>query len=484
LAELSLDLLESLLVDIINRCRTIQNRSALLIHSEFASEKPEKLAKLISAICGKLMDHLVILRNKYIDDPVNILTDVRIIDDFVRELGANLRYVDGAIATKLPWSLPQPLELLSEKILPGTSLMLRPQWKYNYAILPYDLGESYREELEKLFTKEQVGHIFEGFPERFHIISFPSIERRTALLHCDLGHEIGHLVAKKFLEVEDENSAYLVDLRKGIAARVTSENSGAEPQVIQEIIQQKLELAAEVWWSGLTEIISDMFAMRLLGPAALFALFQMALGDTLDLPPTERTSFYPPWRTRLRHALHTLETVTLIPISVGDDESPETKKTREDVQQRIDEIKVLTSEDSDREAIADDWVTLLAYESIEGAIEEVERFLQNEHGGAFMVPAELYGDVYHLVQRLSYNIPPNAIEDSSFDSRPARLEIILNAAWFYRISALKNPFTGGEIDEDFQKQYRILNRLTLKAIEFSHVQQRHNEWNATAGLEQ
>lgn len=475
-------MLDTLLVDIINRCREIQRRSVLLFHSEFASENPEKLAKLIGDICLHLADHLLLLRNKYNGDPVNVLNDIRIIDDFVRDLGANLRYVDGAMATKLPWSLPQPLERLSEKILPGTNLMLRPQWKYNYSILVSDLGELYREELDKVLSTDTVTQIFAGFPSKFHIISFPAVERRTALLHCDLGHEIGHLVAKKFLELEEQTSTYLVDLRRRIATQVESEAPGEKPPlVVHEMVQERLELAAAVRWFGLAEIISDIFAMRLLGPAALFALFQMAISDSLDLPPDEDTSFYPPWRTRLRHALRTLKKAGLVPITKGADQTPETAQVCERVQRRVDEIEDLTSRESDLRAIRHDPVVSLAYESIDSAINEVEQFLQQEYGGTFLIPEELYRDAYHLVHRLSQRIPPNAIETTSFDSRPASLVTILNAAWLYRISSLTDPFANGVLNEDFQKEYRILNRLTLKAIEFSHVQQLYKEWDSNRG---
>ena len=128
---LQLDLLDDLIFGVINRCQTIGERSKILCHSEFASENPRKLAKLINKICSELTDHLVALRNNYSKDPPNVIKIIRFIDDFVQELGTHLRYIDGAITTKLPWSLPQPLEQLTEKFLPKTTLMLLPQWNYN-----------------------------------------------------------------------------------------------------------------------------------------------------------------------------------------------------------------------------------------------------------------------------------------------------------------------------------------------------------------
>jgi hypothetical protein len=476
--ELSSDLLDSLIVDITNRCRAVGERSALLSHLEFASENPKKLAKLIGDISYQLPDHLVVLRHKYQRDPANVLNDIRIIDDFVRELAANLRYVDGAVATKLPWSLPQPLENLAKRILPGTNLMLRPQWKYNYSILIPDLGEGYREELRRILPQNTVDTIFTNFPTEFHIISFPSVERGTVLLHCDLAHEIGHLVARKFIEYEEETSSYLVDLQRRIAKQVKTESS--KDKSARESIEESLELAISVRSFGLAEIISDIFAMRLLGPAALFALLQMAMGDSLDLQPNEETSFYPPWRTRLRHALRSLEKTDLLPVRTASDKSKtDSKRICKNVQNRIEQIRELTEQRSDAKVLASDGVVRLAYDSIDTTIPEVEDFLTENYGTTFLTPQQLYPDVYHLVQRLSANIPPNAIESASFKSRPAGLEVILNAAWFFRISELKNAFADGVLSENFLREYRILNRLTFKAIEFSHVQQLYKQWDLT-----
>ena len=475
---LSQDLVDTLLVDVINRCRTIRSRSSVLAQAEFASENPVKLARLIGNICSELEPHLVAIRDKYPQNS-NALNDIKLIDDFVREIGAQLRYIDGAIATKVPSSLPQPLERLCDKLLPGTNLMLRPQWKYNYSILLHDLGVSYRRELSQILPQSAVENLFNDFPPRFHIISFPSVERRTALLHCDLAHEIGHLIAKAYLLYEGKNRPYLLDLRRKIADRVKAEFKD-RPQLIEETIESRLLDADFIRWRGFSEIISDMFAVHLFGPAALFALFQMAIADSLDFPPTKETSFYPPWRRRLRHAIATLVGTNLLPDENESDGFAVRLPVQEKVKARVDAIRAMTISNVDQVALEADWTTKIAYDSIDESIPHVETFLRQNYVNSFLDREKLYKQVYPLVERLQLKLPPNAVEVSPYDSQAADLEAILNAAWFYRIAFLERPFHEGKFDEDFQSDYEILNALTLKAIEYSHIQQNFNKWQSEA----
>ena len=461
---LDLELIDNLVFGVINRCETIRKRSKSLCHSEFASDNPVKLAKLIDKICSELIDHIVILRNRYGKDPPKIILDIRLIDDFVQELGAHLRYVDGAVTTKLPWSLPRPLEKLTEEFLPQTTLMLRPQWKYNYSINAIDLGEYYKYQLQNILSENKIKKVFSDFPAGFHIISFPSIEKTNVVLHCDLGHEIGHLIVKKFMDFEYKKSAYLIELRGKISKRVKKEPDLLPLEEGAEITRQ-LKIAVDIRRRGLEEILSDIFAMRLLGPAALFALFEIAIGDKLDLAP-KPSSYYPPWRTRLRHSLGTLEEAKLLPTF---DKLPVEDPTK-NVAQRIKVIENIVNDKSDQKAIKEDWLTKLAYDSVDEAIPHFREFLRENYNNKFITHCDLYEQVYDLLDRLRKRITPNAT-NSFPNEEPAKFQSILNAAWFYRISDLTDLFPDNKLNKHYEEDFRTLNLLTLKAIEFSYIQE-------------
>jgi hypothetical protein len=477
LSPLSLD---GFLIDALNRCKAVQERATLLYHLEFASDNPIKLAKLISGICAEFESHLVRLRDRYEHDPVNILFEIRFVDYVTRELGAHLRYVEGAKTEKLPWSLPRPLERLAGRFLPTTTLMLRPQWHYNFSMTAGDLGDHYRKILEIILEQDTINKLFTDFPGDFHIISFPSIERKTSLLHCDLGHEIGHLVAKSFLEAEDRS--YLIDLQKKVAKYVEEDLRARslpplwEEAAKTELISRELKRAVSVRERGLEEIISDIFGIHIFGPAALFALFEIALTDEFDLLPTQTSSFYPPWRTRLRFSIEALNALGFLPIPQSSYKFLDAEKVQLGVTNVIEDIRNIVASDSDKKALESDAIVKIAYESINDTIPHINGFLTEEHGDKFIAPNKLYGQVYPLVHRLSLGILPNAIEETLDNSQVAELESILNASWFYRVSLLSKPVSDNKLNTDFYDGYDFLNRLTLKAIELAFTQNLYNEW--------
>src|SRR6266516_7173386 len=206
----------------VNRCRAVQERAHLFEHADFASPNPSLLAKLIIRISAEVASELVRLRNLYNSDPSNILRQIRLLDNFIKELATHLRYVDGARTINVPWSLPKPLEVLVSRFIPNRTVMLRPQWKYNYTISIGDLGASYRQQRKSILPATTLDAIFADFPNGFHILSFPTIERQSALLHSDLAHELGHLLADQYLT--QESNDYVAVLSEHVREQVTKEN--------------------------------------------------------------------------------------------------------------------------------------------------------------------------------------------------------------------------------------------------------------------
>jgi len=471
--ELPQEFFDSYVGDCIGRCRAVEERSAAIASSEFPSANPRKFAQLIGRIAGTLARELEKSHPRYAGDPSNVLNIIRFIDDFVQELGADLRYAEGAVTAKLPWSLTRPLEDLIARYLPMRKVMLRPQWKHNYSIIIDDLGRLYRDELRNLIAQHELSRVFADFPEGFHIVSFPSIERKNALLHCDLAHEIGHLVAELFLE--SEKADYLIDFRERIVqqTREESRDKPLPPLWEQQEIIDRLDRAALIRRRGLEELISDIFAVRALGPAALLALLGIAAGQSPDLTPDEKSAFYPPWRTRLRFALQALEDGGLRPPKPPDSKFPFMADIQRELNNALTRLREIVDVESDRRSIDEDWLVRLAYESISATMPGVRGFLDREYGPRFPSPDSLFDQAYRLVPRLWDGVPPNELGEGS-DTRPAALESILNAAWFYRVTFLKDPVAqaAGAVRPDL----RVLNRLTLKAAELAYIQGRYREW--------
>jgi hypothetical protein len=402
-------------------------------------------------------------------------------DSIIRFLGEHLRYIDGAVTHKLPWSIIKPIEKLARSIIPGISFMFRPQWKYNYSVLTDDLTNKYRDILFEFedITETSIEEIFIDLKEPFHIISFPSIERKNILLHCLIGHELGHFIVKKYLTDElTENFTKKVgpEIHNIIMDNYKSYFDPLDmfkKFYAKQEIESSIKIALQIWKRGLEEILSDIIGTLIFGPAMLFSMYELAMQKDLDHKPDYRNNFYPSWRYRLREIVRIIQRPSgkFFPLS----EKYFSKKEKlNKINNGFELIKKLTEEKFDLEIIKEDELVKIAYRELEKdivAIEHSTRYFKDELRKKILFPNKLYKDIEHLVNRIENGLPPNAVEDSIYSRRPATLIEIINAAWFYKISnnvrLLKDD---GKIDNEIFDKKDTLNRLTLRAIEYSDIE--------------
>lgn len=460
-------LLDSRVFAATTRCRSIVSRGRQLRHLEFASRNPIRLVEAISNICSVLPNEFVNLRESFETDPVNVQLQLTLIDDLVRDLGAHLRYVEAAVPSRIPYSLAAPLEQFCKRFLPSTTLMLRAQWSYNYAIITPNLKDYYRRELENFLSAEVVDEALAPLPKDFHIVSFPAVERKTVLLHSALAHEIGHLVAKRFLTSDFKPN--IPNLASKIRERLRKSQNDADFFAQAEAIDK----AQNILRKGVFEIVADIFAALSLGPAAVLAMLDTAVADALDLLPSLSTSYYPPWRMRLRIAVDNLEKEDLLSIDQGDYEFDGRQETIDRVAGRFRQIQELVRDRSDEKVIDADWLVKTAYEEIVRTIPEAERHVRKEYGEHLVRSERLYRAVFPLVHRLATGITPNEIK-TTHGCSIASVEQILNAAWFHRIATLDGKMSHAMPGDDIEEEYAALNRLTLRAIELAHIHQAYN----------
>ncbi|MBI5195951.1 MAG: hypothetical protein HZA10_06485 [Nitrospirae bacterium] len=82
----------------------------------------------------------------------------------------------------------------------------------------------------------------------------------------------------------------------------------------------------------------------------------------------------------------------------------------------------------------------------------------------------------HLIERLALGIPPNAYEKSVNEREPVNLTYIFNATWFYKISYAKKLIDEeGNLNEGIKNEQDRMNRLALKAIEYSDIEKKYRE---------
>lgn len=485
--------LESYLLEIIARARSAQERCSNLLSYDYISESPKELARAISKVCEVLSRAAVsIFSNIDWEEPLQLEQDIWLLrntDNIIQQVAAHLRYVQGARSDRLPWGIIPSFERLVKQLVPDKQVMLRPKWNYNYSVTLSDFRKSYLTALEEfsdfvpdIDIQSELRSILKN---PFHIIAFPALERENILLHTLLGHELGHLFAQRFL-----SEAKKTEFKELIVAQVelvtehemrregfSEARSGPLiwPEIRRKRIARNVNFALEYWVRALEELLSDIAGAILFGPAALFSTLEMAMQQGFDIPPSPETSFYPPWRMRLREVLRVVGTSTdsgFFPIPDSIFGSADAAERAERVNEKYRFVEDICREKGDSAAISAQPIASIAYSRVEKGIQEGTKFLLEEchlgTKGRRATAKVLYKQMHLLVSRLDHSIPPNALERSINDRSQVSLVEIINSAWLHRAS-FASPVLGtdGNLNQELPKQRMRSNRLTLKAIELS-----------------
>lgn len=469
-------LVEGYAFEIVLRSRSIRAECKGLLSKDYASNTPINLACVIRDTCSYLEDVVMhIYRSRDWADSDEAKSSLKLLqktDWLIKEIGSCIRFVDGAQTHKLPWSFIRPLEEMVAKFMPvfdegivpsNLEVMLRPKWKYNYTVHLGNLYKLFSTQLSNYAELQSLpGWVGDLRAKRFHIISFPLIERKDILLHCLLGHEMGHFAAEAFLTSERE-AAFLQYAVKQLSL-ASAADKGEHRQKQANLVLQ----ASDAWKRGSQELFSDIAGAILFGPSLLLAMLEVALQDPegLDSPPMRENQFYPPWRMRLRVILDVLKEMKLVPLPAG----TFTEHLTQSVNERFREVEDIVSLADDQSNIDKNLGIKVAYEGIRQntglALKEFREKLTR--AGLAATKDELYSECCpNLIERLQHGIPPNAVENGFGDCRAVRIVHVVNAAWFFRI-ANKDNLSSCPLDK-LCGAADTLNRLCLKAIEYSFI---------------
>ncbi len=479
------ELIEEYTLEIISRARSAERRCKVLSSKRFASEAPKNLVKVLIDICILLENACRSVfksidrqnKNSKTQESYKIL---QVADVTVRDIGSHISHIDEAQTQKLPWSLIQPIQKLAKAVLPDVQIMLRPQWEYNYTIITtnlYDVYLNYMSRFINYVPGTSLEEILRPLGKSFHIIFFPSIERNNILLHCLMGHEIGHLVSQKYF-TEQRQQILLQQIRDNVASivekRITQIKKDIPPllltpAIIQQMIQIDTKRTTTMWEKGLQEMLSDIVGSLLFGPAMLFSALEIVLQDLggLDKIPDEGNNFYPPWRMRLRNIFQIVKELGLLPL----DDKFGMEKVVSNVNQRFKLIENIVNETPDKEGIQKDEIAKIAYDEIEKDIPVAKQIFKDELKSLLVTPDNLYEHLPHLIERIDFGIPPNAFEKSIYERKESTIAEIINSAWFHKLGWEDHllKIDGDFNSEIFEKRSRM-NRLTLKALEYSDIE--------------
>jgi len=454
-------------------------------NEEFPSSEPVGLARALAETAQSLSEFLVWSRNQPSYNNKTAQLQIRAIDGIIKWLFEPLRYCEGAVTSKVPWSLVGPLQRLCTQLLPHTVLILRPKWRYNYTVLMSDIVTIIRKAVAPALPPKTLDKCVGGLNSQLHIVSFPYIERRSVFLHAALSHEIGHLVAEEFIRADK------TPMPKAVLDRILQDVANdkfIKPLFKHAEAARRLRECAEYRKRAIQELGSDLVAVDILGFAALFALDAIVGMGNLDDIPSTRNTRYPPRRQRIRIMLHELEDYLpglVDPNGLQSGTPKDCVYILKAYQERIRELEIIAGSTTDQAALKGDKVVEAAYQWLDQSLNALSQHVRSRCQGVSEVSfgqgtprgIDFWQKACRLAHsRLNQGLPPNTDDDTKVPPAPATFEAIMNAGWLHLLS--KIPARPSDVAgiASFKDQHGRAERLTLRALEMSDIQLMYNHW--------
>jgi hypothetical protein len=401
--------------------------------------------------------------------------ELRFVSQLIQNLGVYLEWLDNANTSQTPRALAHLLKALMDRMEPQSGVVAIPQAKYNYSIR--NLGDSLKKIVEYWVPKSR-HHAFDQFTSSpIKLIAFPRIERDNVVAHAIFGHELGHPIATAFLDGERtdaKHQAKQTEIQKQVdaLAQAIMKSAGGSPAMQFKLQTQIFDDVLQIRLRAIEELVSDFVGVRIFGPSAVFAMYDLLWTGDWDSPPTSG-EWYPPSRQRLRLMLEQLEqsgAVQKFLDTAGERGEPYGTALSEFVAQ----TKALTALTSDRARINADPTLKIAYDWVEETLPDAFAFAEARAKDVAFNVDEALKHLPELLYRLELGIPPNEVGDplgpTAVDFRASLL-----AAWIYKMGAANEkgePLSTSEIDK--------LNLQTLLAVEYVILREKYEE-HAKAG---
>ena len=385
-------------------------------------------------------------------------------------MGEHLRFVDRATTRQTPWSLIRPLEKLGERIHSGCCFVIRPQWSYNYSI--GELVSIYRNAFSTWLPGGRLEEALKLSPDdsvkKLYIMGFPYVERLNVLMHTLFGHEIGHPIEKEYFQ--NENKPQVIGSITQAVLKTRSLPNDIQTLDIFEATQvvQMCDRVYQLRCRALAELTCDLVAVHLFGPAALFAIEELALGREPDrLDSKDPRHHYPPWRYRLRTVVSEFAPEW---IEQFISESGFDTNVSKSVQDRFTHLRAVVSHNEDVDLLNKDQETKIAYQFVQEALPTVREFVKKRLADCgFLMDDLISSSNAHLLERLNCWVPPDAYINEAGEEVVGDIRLILNVGWIrwlHSYSCINGKFDDEEAIKSHLKQVNALERLVLKALEY------------------
>lgn len=471
------DIIESFCLEIISNSTKVTKDINKISTHEFGSESSKEVLEAINDISNAIgYATQTLFKQTDWDDKLlqeSRLRQLRRLKELIQIFSSHIQFIENSKMSKIPWSLVDPLQKIASSIIPNSKIVLCQQWDYNYSIYTRNLFDQYHELisiLEEFVPEEIFNGLIIKLQTPLYLVNFPYLEKNNILLFSLLGHEIGHLVADKYIQNLGPDVLGL-KFRNVLKELYEKNYKGLGITTLPNYLAS----CSNAWKRLFEELLSDVVGSLAFGPAMLFSMFEFSIQYDLDMLPNNSNQFYPPWRARLRIILNTIS--KFVP---SFDNLESNIFTDMNVRNRLLQIKTIIDDEKDI-SILNNENNILINTIYENVIERIESYMHEllvQFGKNNFDETSFFDNINILNSRLKDGIPPNILDELNLNTT-STIEEIINAAWKYRLSWEPKIF---EDDGTFNKEYidtrKNLNKLTIKAIEYTNLVNNYKEYNS------
>ena len=380
------------------------------------------------------------------DDPAGAAA--RLVSEF-RKMVSRRRYLEvleKARSDEVPWSLVPSIESLASQLLPAYDVLITTTPDMNYMV---------------------------GWGSKSATIYLPRLHRANGFLHVLVGHELFHPIVTEFFVTEKPK--YIIQLRDLCQKHLAKLGVPAD-LFFQQRLDALLDHATQQWEKALTELMCDMGATALFGPAALWTLSGFAATQDMNSPPAQNFQYYPPWRMRIRVVLDFLkdylDAENLLDALAVELRAAELPKHADTLATCLSGEQIdFKSSDLSPEPMRE--LSVQVYDLVEACIPAASSFVLEKAKSFPKRWTETISEVPLLLTRLLMHVPPSElIEGKKQESDAASLTGIVMTCWLERLKLESE-------DRLDLSSFRRLCRLMLKAIEDAELKRNFSDWAAS-----
>lgn len=384
----------------------------------------------------------------------------------------------------IPLALLPTIQRLAKRFEDSLELYLFPTSEHNFGFSGFrNLVETFTKRFELVIPdplKEEIQKKAEKLPRWFVFLSFPYVEYNSALHLTPLLHELGHFADFQLgiykdvlpLDISQSDSArklveqicqMKVPLPEGEEAPDIGAQANVEPKLGQilkkEVIEQQVfSSCGEIIRNWVHEIISDLFALRVAGPAYFYSFVAFTANVGLE---TRAAATHPSPAIRIDFMIKELDELQYIA-----EGSPPLIR---------DSLKRWREWTGAQTLEPESGPTRVAYMAIRANAKKLTEAV-HKHSAILVQPYGMHtfkGNVPTVVDDLEAGVPPiDRTHAAGGGLEPCGFSDILNGAWTtYMFSPEKIESLLDCPGEKERKllAVRTLNELVLKAIEASEI---------------